>query len=150
MILAHYDDEWVDAQRAVAGVPGCSLGVRNGAAEWAQEHDFLRYWSGAFWHRHFPDLTGICFFPHLSVRGCRVTPWQWHPTAEEPLLMVHMDTTHLDLSRYFLKPPAFKGEEIMRAMRADGWGWDQCEGGYKYFHVDELEKIEGPPPEGAF
>ncbi|MDP1660390.1 MAG: hypothetical protein Q8L55_00610 [Phycisphaerales bacterium] len=64
--------------------------------------------------------------------------------------MVFMEPEDLNLSCYFLKPPAFKGEEIMRAMRADGWGWDQREGGWKYFHVDELEKIEGPPPEGAF
>lgn len=150
MILAHYRGEWVGAQRAVANVPGCALGVRNGAEQWAQEHGFRRYWSGAFWDKYCPDLAGIRFFPRLSVRGCRVVPWQWHPTAEEPLLMVFMEPEDLDLSRYFLKPPAFKGEEIMRAMRADGWGWDQREGGWKYFHVDELEKVEGPPPEGAF
>jgi hypothetical protein len=33
---------------------------------------------------------------------------------------------------------------------AHGWKWDWRDGGEKYFHVDDLEKIEGPPPEGPF
>lgn len=48
---------------------------------------------------------------------------------------------------------AISDKDYMKAverLRADGWGVDIMEGAFKYIHVDELEKIEGPPPDGAF
>ncbi|MBL0871368.1 MAG: hypothetical protein IBJ18_12420 [Phycisphaerales bacterium] len=94
--------------------------------------------------------TGMTFFPELRYRGCRVTPVFWHATATEPLLLVHMTQEDLDFSKYFVKPPNRTGHEIKRAMEADGWSWDLREDGYRYLHVDELEKIEGQPPESSF
>jgi hypothetical protein len=32
----------------------------------------------------------------------------------------------------------------------DGWTDEGGDGLVRYVHVDDLEKIEGPPPEGAF
>ena len=38
----------------------------------------------------------------------------------------------------------------VEAFKAEGWAWDIREGGDTYIHIDDLEKIEGPPPAGAF
>jgi hypothetical protein len=75
----------------------------------------------------------------------------WHPTAQEPLLMVEIDPTDPDLyTRYFVKPPN-NHDEMIRALRLEGWEvYDSREVARKYVHVDELEKVEGAPPEGAF
>lgn len=39
---------------------------------------------------------------------------------------------------------------LVEEKRREGWQWDIREGGFKYFHVDDIEKIEGPAPEGTF
>lgn len=44
----------------------------------------------------------------------------------------------------------YENERMVADMRILGWDWDLREGGHKYIHVDELEKIEGPVPEGPF
>jgi hypothetical protein len=148
VILAYYDGEWVDAQRAAAGRTSCSLGVRNGAEPWAKAHAFEHYIYRTFWHKHFATTDGIRFFPEIRYRGCKVYPVWWHRESSEPLLAVHLPPRDLDFSNFFVRPP--KLDDLQRAMEADGWQGDGREGWHKYVHVDELEKIEGPPPEGPF
>jgi hypothetical protein len=90
----------------------------------------------------------IRFFPEIRYRGCKVSPWAWHPTAHEPILRI--DGSNLD--GYRLDGPFNAGPnfDFTAALHADGWEGDDYLGWYRYVHVDELEKIEGPPPEGPF
>ncbi len=90
----------------------------------------------------------IRFFPEIRYRGCRVYPRAWHPTAHEPILKIFADD--IDVSKYFKANPQVNTSDLRKALIADGWDWDAREGGVKSVHVDELEKIEGPPPEGPF
>ena len=90
----------------------------------------------------------MIFFPEIRYRGSKVYPWGWHPTAREPILKIFADD--IDASKYFIGNPLVNTSDLRRALIADGWDWDAREGGFKYVHVDELEKIEGPPPEGPF
>ena len=69
---------------------------------------------------------------------------RWHPESSEPLLFCRIDDG---------KVGGQSEAEFMqrvRELQADGWTWEFREGCEKYVHVDDLEKIEGPPPEGAF
>lgn len=86
---------------------------------------------------------GITFYPVVRYKGMRVHPIAWHPEATEPRLKVHSAWCSSDY------PP---GDELAfdEMLKAEGWTWDQREGGEGYVHVDDLEKIEGPPPEGGF
>ena len=93
-------------------------------------------------------LADIRFFPEIRYRGCKVYPEWWHRESSEPLLAVLLLPSDLDFSKFFLRPPTL--DDLQRAMEADGWQGDGREGWHKYVHVDELEKIEGPPPEGPF
>jgi hypothetical protein len=96
------------------------------------------------------QVSGVRFFPTILYRGCKVRPRYWHREAAQPLLLISMWIDDLILEKYFVKPPANDAFAIQAAMEADGWSWDLREGGDKYVHVDELEKIEGPPPQGAY
>jgi hypothetical protein len=90
----------------------------------------------------------MIFFPEIRYRGCKVSPWAWHPTAHEPILRI--DGSNLD--GYRLNGPFNAGPnfDFTAALLADGWEGDDYLGWSRYVHVDELEKIEGPPPEGPF
>jgi hypothetical protein len=106
---------------------------------------------GALYDGPLPWPGDIRFFPELRYRGCRVTPYSWHPTATEPILCVEIDPYDEDLSKRYFKRPFVDHIERCEALLSDGWDiYDPREGARKYVHVDELEKIEGPPPEGAF
>lgn len=104
--------------------------------------------AGAQYDGPLPWPGDIRFFPEIRYRGCKVYPEWWHRESSEPLLAVHLLRNDLDLEKFFVRPPSFN--DLLRAMAADGWQGDAREGWHKYIHVDELEKIEGPPPEGAF
>jgi hypothetical protein len=92
-----------------------------------------------------PTSEGITFYPELRYKGMRVYPKGWDPDSAEPIL--RCEKPHLaDMN--------LKGVHVRQAfverLRADGWHWDDREGGWKYIHVDDLEKVEGPPPDGTF
>ena len=75
------------------------------------------------------------FFPTIRYRGALVYPKKWNPDSAEPLLSVVM-------MPWDLREAGLSIDELV----ADGWQYDQRDGGEKYVHVDELEKIDGPPP----
>jgi len=110
---------------------------------------------GALLYGSIADVRAIRFFPVIRCRlGYLVSPVMWHPEWEEPILKCYLDngeltqdlTCHNDLGKWNRIY-----EERKAALRADGWHWpDPREGCEKYIHVDDLEKIEGPPPDGAF
>lgn len=97
--------------------------------------------------RTFDFTEGITFYPEIRYRGFRVYPQAWHYESSEPLLHCYMDHSEISLGGWDAT------KERMRELIEDGWQWDQRDGGNKYVYVDDLEKIEGPPPApggGAF
>jgi hypothetical protein len=77
-----------------------------------------------------------------------VQVWGWHETSTEPMLEIYASA--LDPKTHYPKDTPKSAEEFFARIRADGWHWDHYNGGLKYVHVDELEKIEGPVPDGTF
>lgn len=148
MILCTWNGEWVLCGRGPANGVGCGMGVRPSLASWAQSHGMTRAGTGAFWSKAVSHTGGIRFFTELRFRGNKVYPQAWHPTAGEPLVKVFAPS--ISGRDYFFANPPTTAEDFYRALRADGWDWSEREGGTRYCHVDELEKIEGPPPEGPF
>ncbi|MDQ7013677.1 MAG: hypothetical protein Q9O74_07230 [Planctomycetota bacterium] len=127
------------------------------------------------YHRYMSTMSDITFYPELHYWGMRVTPEHWHFTSPEPLLFCRlMDNEIFLATRIPGGPEALKravekkdkhaeaewrriGEansQTLAAMRrkllADGWEDHGMDGLVKYVHVDDLEKIEGPPPRGPF
>ena len=93
-----------------------------------------------------PELT---FYPTLRYRDIPVHVWNgWHPESEEPLLSILVPgrpSRSLDEPRELVRQ---RWQQLMD----DGWTDGGRDGMAGYVHVDhpEFEKIEGPPPEGAF
>ncbi len=107
---------------------------------------------GALLYGSVFEIEAITFFPIIRRLEYPLRPVMWHPEREEPILKCYLDNSELtrdltcynDLARW---NRIYK--ERKAALWADGWHWsDPREGCEKYLHVDELEKIEGPPPEG--
>jgi len=94
--------------------------------------------AGAVYYGSVPLNDKIVFFPTLQYESATVYPQWWHPESEEPILFCHMMQW---------EDCALSTEEL----RKEGWQIDDPrEPARGYVHVDELEKIEGPPPEGPF
>lgn len=153
MILARWNGEWAIAQRLRDGASGCSLSVRNAVGPKLQSCGFEPYNYKTFWHKYFPSVEEIVFYPEIYYRGCRVSPQYWQRESAEPILncFLQPEDIGVDLLGGAAIPDYVREyPEFHRLVRADGWAWDAMDGGTRYIHVDDLEKIEGPPPEGPF
>lgn len=127
------------------------------------------------WHKFMPSMVGIIFYPTLHYRGLRVYPEYWHPESHEPLLHCRMmgDAITRAVQTESLPEASDHATQTGKKEDADRWrslvakqvaaslslrqnlvneGWtDQgSDGLVRFVYVDELEKIEGPPPKGAF
>lgn len=91
------------------------------------------------------STRGITLYPELHYRGAVVHPVAWHPDSAEPVLKVLA-------GRWLRKVSPDEAAEIMQSLRQQGWEFDHHHGSGGYVHVEDpgLEKIEGPPPAGAF
>jgi len=89
---------------------------------------------------NFRSPDGITFYPELRYKGAKVYPEAWVQGTTEPILRCRLMGWDAQSVGY-----------TMEQRRADGWKYaDPRDGGTRHLHVDELEKIEGPPPEGVF
>ena len=79
------------------------------------------------------------YFPEVRYQGHRAYPQWWH--REEPGMLMCLVPINVGEGP---TPPLTQEEwaELGLTPRDDGYAG--------YIHVDDLEKIEGPPPEGAF
>lgn len=85
----------------------------------------------------------ITWYPELRYRGYPVSPYMgWKPETPEPMLGCYLDTCAIRGIGHHDTP----GERA--ALLADGW--HERDGFFRYVHVDEIEKSEGPPPDGPF
>ncbi|MBX3351817.1 MAG: hypothetical protein KF684_02690 [Phycisphaeraceae bacterium] len=90
--------------------------------------------------------SDISFYPELRYEGCKVYPWGgWRPDSAEPILGCLIGD---------LRASPDETADDVRARRerlvAQGWEDGGRDGVAGYVHVDDLEKIEGPPPDGPF
>jgi hypothetical protein len=122
--------------------------------------------------KRIDSFDGVTFYPEVRYRGVPVRPDRWHAESPEPMLLCVLNdlnpmidmaggptmaqiiaaNTSTDRSVWerLLQERTERGQGILRQLHADGWQGSWGEGLYKYLHVDEIEKIEGPPPVGAF
>jgi len=99
------------------------------------------------------NAKDVVFYPKIYYRGCRVTPRHWQFESAEPILNCFLQPEDIGADLLGGKPvPDYANQfsAFLRLVQEDGWNWDMRDGGTKYIHVDDLEKIEGSPPEGAF
>ena len=68
----------------------------------------------------------------------------WESETPEPLLVCLIADVHI------YRGPLDKSEQRLRELEARGWRYSPRNGAIKALHVDEIEKIEGDPPEGPF
>ncbi|QOJ18146.1 MAG: hypothetical protein HRU76_11335 [Phycisphaeraceae bacterium] len=139
--LARRQSDWLLAAFA-PHLRGCNLSTVVSPTV-AQER--FQLWQGRIWVQSEADPREVVFYPRLLYRGWLVTPERWHHTGAEPILLVRMGVEEIS------KAGGLKETmEARRELETDGWDWSRMEEGLKYVHVDQLEKVEGPPPEGAF
>lgn len=109
---------------------------------------------GAVLYGSVPDVEEITFFPEIRRLGYPLQPVAWHTESEEPMLKCYLSNPVVGKQiKEFddLAKRAREYDERIVALKVDGWHWpDPREGCEKYLHVDELEKVEGPPPDGPF
>jgi hypothetical protein len=151
MLLCKKDGLWYLAVRARAENRGCALRV---GPKMPNEGGFEPVPPiGALLAKQVDAVSGITFYPDIRVHGLRVFPQAWHRDSSEPQLRCALYTNEIS-SRITEFKDLAKRQRIydahVQALQRDGWSWDAREGGEKYVHVDELEKLEGPPPEGVF
>ena len=114
-----------------------------------QEHIY-----GTFWWKIFRDYAGITFYPRCLYHGMLVTPITWHTESPEPIVQccAMPGWEGYDLNQSFIEHVLETGmpNEYDSPMLADGWDASEIGVFKKFIHIDELDKIEGPPPEGSF
>ena len=137
---------WSLAGRGVEGVPGISLRVGALMSGPPAMHMDAH---GKFRHLYVTEFEDIIAFPVLKWRGCRIYPEHWKSDASLPILRVRLmpwDANALSIfGTEHLAP-----EDHRKRMVALGWTLDPREGATAWLHVDELEKSEGPIPQGVF
>ena len=122
------------------------------------------------------SFKGIAFYPELRYWDMKVYPSHWHRENAEPLLLCRLmggelvrittdlpslhsafdrahktgvDADHKAWSA-MVRDSELATADLHRRLIEDGWEDHGGDGLTKYVHVDDLDKIEGPPPEGAF
>lgn len=151
MLLARKDNFWCIALRARPESRGCALRV---GLHMPHEEGFKPLPpAGVLLSKQYESTLGIRFYPEIYHQGCCVAPRSWHFTSSEPLLRcvaAPSNLSELDSKYHHDIAQRVRAKYPEDVLRADGW--NQVERGVfeKFIHVDDLEKIEGPPPEGAF
>lgn len=171
MILAKRDSDWFLAAFA-PHIRGCNLSINHRPQ--TRLSAFHEYRPGIWVQSHAP-LDGITFYPELRWNGIKVRPERWDQEAEEPILLCIIylpDTNEIveamtgvtmetileieksgDRERWgeLVRDNQKAGKEFRESLVESGWGIGMDLSMYeRYVHVDELEKIEGPPPAGPF
>ena len=137
------------------GGPDCSICVPlkcPGAEGYTYNADQMGNWLKR------PDMSGITFYPELfwHVLPIRLRPIHWTKETSEPMLYCSaMVQKYCGItSATQLQDPQYL--EAIDAVTEYGFKVEyddmsgRVEGFYGYVNVDDIIKIEGPPPEGSF
>lgn len=148
MILAMRDGEWFLAAFA-PHIQGCNL---SSVREPIAQRDKFHLWRDLIYVQSHAPLDGIIFYPDLFYHGLSVAPQMWHTETIEPILCCQAMPQEGDLDDpYFvtlLKDS--QRDHYGNRLLADGWTRTDKFVYEKYIHIDDLEKAEGPPPNGSF
>lgn len=152
MILCYWDKNWYLSTGINRDKGICWLRAMPGSTvpEWFKPLPPL----GSIFYGEVSLDETVAFYPEIFYHGLKVIPVMWHPDSDEPVLMCEaMPATIRDVSSpYFLEISRSVGgaQYAEEVMLPDGWQRPDRAVYQKYLHVDELEKIEGPPPDGPF
>jgi hypothetical protein len=104
--------------------------------------------SGEVVHGSVPLSNGVVFYPDVTVKGLPVLLWGWNVESSDSILRCQIG--QWSINERFKDPR--KVREIVEGLQREGWKWNEGEASlFKFCHVEELEKIEGSPPDsGAF
>lgn len=139
MVLAKRRDEWFLAAFA-PHIKGCNLSTNRKPLH---KRDQFHHWRGNVFVQSHAPLDDIVFYPELLYHGYRVYPEWWDSDRHEPL--IHC-VTGSDSWRRPIRTEADL-HEMIAELKADGWEYNpKDQDARRYIHVDELEKVEGPPP----
>ncbi len=84
------------------------------------------------------------------MKGVKVTPLSWSSRHEEPRVCCVIEAPDMDWLKWFGREPTDVWDRVA-LMESAGWSWDvKDDMGHRACRLDELELIEGPPPEGPF
>jgi hypothetical protein len=130
------------------GGPDCSICVppiATGVAGYDYRADRMGNWLKR------PGMCGVTFYPELLWRGMRVVPICWKRDSKDPILLCLGRASEDAFGTEAIPADTPRNAEAVTAMlRASGWDAVVNNDPRKWIHVDELEKIEGPPPDGSF
>lgn len=169
-VLAQRDGEWFLAAFA-KHLNGCNLSTPR---EPVLQREKFHLWRGQLYVQSHASLQGITFYPELYYHGMKVWPQGWGEDTAEPILhcLVLLNPEDVERTPYFDGPSAKqihatkdrdrdewirllalrqKGvEQLIERLIADGWEQPGRGEFTRLVHIDDLDKIEGPPPEGPF
>lgn len=148
MMLGRWNGLWVGVSASEDHSRGFSLVAPNALRDEAIARGFVFDPLVRALIKAVPEHVDLQFFPTIEYRGCPVHAKGWHRESNTLTLLIDLAPHNLLLTSYFEVPP--KREDVVRAMRADGWDWDPREGGAKYVAIDELHLVEGEAPPGRF
>ena len=101
--------------------------------------------AGSVMHGSIEGVEHVTFYPEIRYDGLRVFPENWHFDNTDPVVMCHIPSP-----RRFPNESKEAVQQHREELIAQGFEDGGREGLKGYVHVDDLEKIEGPPPEGPF
>jgi hypothetical protein len=143
MMLCRHNGHWYIAVRGNPESSGCTLraGIRMPSEPgFERRTDWMKT-------KEIADAGGVQFYPTLRYRGHRVYPEHWHPESERPLLMCVMESSSW---RSALMRDSDL-EQVKARFESEGWEFNaRDQQARKYIDVDDLEKVEGPAPDGQF
>lgn len=153
MILAQWNGVWAIASRLRGNSTGCALRAPNCVGPQLADEGFEPISTSTFWHKYFPSTSGIAFYPSVFYHGLKIWPQAWDRESEDPILQclampANFDELNSDYFRTMAKRinARYPGDVLI----ADGWERKGRAEYVKALHVNEIEMIEGPPPEGEF
>ena len=148
MIIARWCDRFVLASRGDACVPGVSLRLHASESAFACSNGFTS--PAMYWSKYFPDPSAIRFFPKAYWRGTPVGIAGWCVHTPDAQVQCEVMSNEINQEAWFGR--RYKSSlEWAPLARALGWGYDHNDMiATRYCTIDELELVEGPPPEGTF
>lgn len=134
--LAKRHDEWFlgHANEYISGVNLASPRIPR------SESSRYRKSTHGVYFANFRDHDVITFYTEIRYKGAKVYPEQLEYRPKKLLVLCRL-----------MGWDAYSAGYSNEQLAADGWvGVGSGDGATRWILVDELEKIEGPPPEGPF
>lgn len=150
MILCQLNGNWYLAKRGDHGLDRCTLFV---ARTMPGSEGFVDVGNQDL-AKEVSISSDMRFFPKATIRTLAVCMTNWKRGTIDPIVKCEIPIPSFET---FGKSKAWIEEEGRRMCRefealrtqlvSRGWIFDGREGGSGFLHVDDLDKVEGPPPE---